>query len=539
MLLKTISRPLKSITLAVILGAALSGGASSAFAGAAELKALQAALPLGVTIDQATTQQLFDAFTSVVFSTDSKFNTTKKQGVVAGEALKAAGPNATDAGEFFGQQIAAATNSGDQLNPLLLDRRNFVALAASTAGSGKGLNVSQIPGLAAETFLLDPSTFTSAALSTKSKAGIGAIYGGRARQLFASDPTPELSSLVTANSAIFDQGKPTKLSSAAQDIAQWIAAEFGANNADSAAFAVGFADGNSGANLKSAIKIATGTSAGDPTNAGNIIHNLFNQQLLQPDGSLVAPTVMASQNLVNTVVKKTSDIAKKVSAVADIEEIQKISNALGQLMSLPGTKPGTAVLPVSKAASLVKTLATAVMSKPKTDRFGATIIANVDLNKGEEIAEVAAYMIGGLAGSPELAAMAADPKKVGKAASTLLAIITSATGVKPKLVAKVPNGPSPDTFAADVAASVALSVENSALPQTLKDAFQALLYKTDAKGNFTTMLKINKATGTTTGSIKTSLDNVYASTNLIRYEDGNDPLGAVSDPETDSRPFST
>jgi hypothetical protein len=540
---KTLNGSIKSIALALLLGGALTASSPSAFAGAAELKALQAALPAGVTIEQATSQQLFNAFMQVVFAVDSKFNNTKKQGVVAGEALKAAGPNALDAGEFFGTKIteSAPPNPASVLTPIYADRRNFVSLAASTAGTGKGLNVAQIPGLSAEVFVNElGTTFTTAAQATKSKPGQGAIFGGRARQIFATSGTPVVDSTVLANSAIFDK----KLSAATQDITQWIAAEFAANGADSAAFAVGVADGNGPDNKggrinnKYALKIATGAAAGDPTNAGNIVHNLLNQQLLQSNGTTAPGSIVATDALVNTMVKGVTSLAKTVSAVADIEEIQKVGNAFGQLMSLPGAKAGTAVLSVTKAASLVKTLATAVMAKPRgsntiTDR-------NSDANKQDEIAEVAAYMVGGLVGSPELIAQAADAKKVGKAASTLLGIITSATSVKPKVIAKNPQGPIPDTFAADVTASVALSVLNSTLPQTLKDAFMTLLLKQDAKGNYTTLLKINKATGTPTGAIITALNNVYdgnAANNGI-FEDGNVTAGAVSDPETDTHPFS-
>ena len=85
--------------MALIAAAALGAGSSSAFAGASEVKALQAALatlpPAGtVTFTNATSQQLLDAFTNVVGQV--KFATSKKQGVVAGEALKAAGINARD-----------------------------------------------------------------------------------------------------------------------------------------------------------------------------------------------------------------------------------------------------------------------------------------------------------------------------------------------------------------------------------------------------------------------------------------------------------
>ncbi|MGB8166237.1 MAG: hypothetical protein WCF18_02020 [Chthoniobacteraceae bacterium] len=527
---------IKHAALSVVTAAALMTFAPSAHAGTSELKALVGKLPPGVSIQNASSQQLIDAFVAVLQDPALKFNDPKKQGVVAGELLKAAGPNATNVGDLFASQIVAATT--EPLLSIFGDRRNFVALAASTAGAGKGLNVSQIPGLTSALFSSElGTTFTTVALATKSKDGQGAIFGGRARQIFAAGGTPVDDSVVLANSAIFDK----KLAGAAQSITQWIAAEFALNGADSAAFTVRVADGNGAANNKLVTQIVTGSSAGDPTNAGNIVHNVFNQQVLLPNGTLAAGGATPSNTLITAAIKGAGTLVKTVSAVADIEAIQQVGNALGKLIGTVNTaKPTTGLLSVSKAAGYVKTLATAIINKPRTNSFGVTIARNADVNKSDEIVEVAAYMVGGLMTSPEFNVAGLDANKTAalakKAAASFLGIIKSAVGVKPKIVLKVAQGPAQTEFAADVAASVALTVLNSpTLDPAIKQAFKDLLLLTDTKGVHKTAVSIFKTSAT---QIFDRLTDVYAGTNLNRFEDGNDPIGAVSDPETDKHPFS-
>lgn len=494
----------------MIAAAALSVSSTSAFAGASELKALQEAL--GATpIASATSAQLLAAFRTVL--ADPKFDTTKKQGVVAGEALKAAGVNAQNAGQVFADAIVAAnSNPADVLNGIFADRRNFTALAAKTAGSGKGLNVLQIPGLAANIFVSEDSApFLASAQAAKNKPGAGAILGGRARQFVSSNPaTADALSAVLANSALVAD---VKLTAGAQDIARYIAAEIN----DTASFAAAVGNGNANANNKYAVAIAVGAAAGDPTNAGNIAHSIFGQNVLNTNGTESAPSVVASTTLQAAAVKGLSKLVKDMAAFADIEEIQKIGNAVGE-------KIQTGAIKLSKAASTVKTLATAVMNKPRTT---AAFSINSDANKQDEIAEVAAYMVGGLIGSAELNAL-----KPEAAASKLLAIITTAAKIKPKVTKGVANGPAAGSFSADVTGSVALTVETSSLPAAIKDAFQALLE--DDK----TAAKIDKNNVT---AINDVIAGVYSNnaTVIAKLESGLSLPGAVSDPETDFRPFNT
>jgi hypothetical protein len=527
---------LRFAALAVLSAAALALVAPSAYAGSAELNALKANLT--VDIKNATSAQLYAAFKATI--ANATFNKTTKYGVVLGEALKAAGPNATDAGEYFGSQIPVdpdpnVASAYAAPNPL-------ISLAAKTAGTGKDLNVTQIPDLTAELLSNlggdDKAIAKAAAISAANKPGAGAILGGAA-------------SLLPDDAGKTDYAKEfiqdTKLASAAQDIVQWIAATV----TDTPSFTVNVANDN--LNFKIAAKIATGAVAGDPTDAGNIIHNLYNQQLMNNEtGALSNPTATSSANVLATLNKGAATLAMTVGPVADIEEIQKIGNAFGQQIAKSnGASTPKGVVLLSQAGRIVNALATAVMNKPLTDRFGQVIEPNRIANKADEIAEVTAYVLGGLIGSPELgyvkagasAAQIAAANK--KAATTILALITNATKVKPKFVTvngvKVFQGPAPEDFAADVAASVALTVVNSSLSTGIKAAVQALLTLTDSKGNPTTAAKINKLDA---ARVKVALDLVYAN-NLIdpntgkkRFEDGNSVVDAISDPETDSRPFS-
>jgi hypothetical protein len=288
----------------------------TAHAGTKELDALKAALT--VDISQATSEQLYDAFKTVISS--APFNTVSKYGVVVGEALKAAGPNASDAGEYFGENIP--TDTTPAVATAYSAKNALIAFAASTAATGKVINVSQIPDLTAGLLddAADPkSAATLAAETAKNKNGSSAILGGAA-QLLADDAERT----TFANDSLLNK----KLKSYSQEIVQWITTAVD----DSPSFAVNVANAN--LNFKIAVKVATGAAAGDPTNAGNIVRNLYNQQLMDPTtGADVAPTETASVDVLSTLNKGAATLAKSVATVADIEEIQKIANAFGKQMA--------------------------------------------------------------------------------------------------------------------------------------------------------------------------------------------------------------
>ena len=128
--------------------------------------------------------------------------------------------------------------------------------------------------------------FITVAQESKSQVGAGAIIGGRAIQI-ANDVAAADEAVTLANNALAAKG----LSASAQSIAQCVSAEI-ADDTDSASFAVHFADASTDTaepTFKYAAKIATGAAAGDPTNAGNIAHALFGEQILDSTGTLVNP----------------------------------------------------------------------------------------------------------------------------------------------------------------------------------------------------------------------------------------------------------
>jgi hypothetical protein len=510
------SPALKQGVLALLAAAVFGLSTTSAHAGAAELNALQAVLnPIPISL--ATSQQLLTAFQQVIVQ--PKFSSNNAKAVTAGEALKAAGVNAQDAGEVFAASIVAANgNVNSALNGIFTNRTTFVPLAAKTAGTGRGLNVLQIPALSATLFATDLSTtFSTAAANAKNRPAAGAILGGNALKLVTINAnTAGAASVDVANAALGDK----RLQSAAQDILRYMTAEL-VNVTNTANFAVLVGNGN-GTNNKTnntrfAVAIAVGAAAGDPTNAGNIAHAIFGQSQLNNNGTESAPTVVPAANLKSTAIRGLTAMVRNMASFADIEEIQKIGNAVGKEISA-----GTVRL--STAAANVRTLAQAVMNKPAVNIFGQAIVQNSASNKQDELVEVAAYTIAGLSLSNELNVTGA---KATAAANTLFKILTSVSGVRPNPTI---GGPGLSGYSADLAGSVALTVLNSTMNDAVKTAFRNLMLAP------TTASRIDKNNISAIQSVVFSVYNLNTAV-TDRLENGFNLNGAVSDPETDFRPF--
>lgn len=511
------SSGLKQGVLALLAAAALGLSSNSAHAGAAELKALQAVLnPIPISL--ATSQQLLTAFQQVIVQ--QRFSSNNGKAVTAGEALKAAGVNAQDAGEVFAAAIVAANgNVNSALNGIFTNRANFVPLAAKTAGTGRGLNVLQIPSLSAVLFATDLSaSFSTAAINAKNKPAAGAILGGNALKLVTIDAnTAGAASVDVANAALGDK----RLQSSTQDILRYMTAEL-VNVTNTADFAVLVGNGNGTNNrtnnTRFAVAIAVGAAAGDPTNAGNIAHAIFGQKQLNDNGTESNVTVVPSANLKSTALRGLSGLVRNMASFADIEEIQKIGNAVGKEISA-----GT--LRLSVAAANVRTLAVAIMNKPAVNSFGQAFVQNTASNKQDELVELAAYAIAGLSASGDLNVTGT---KATAAANTLFRILTSVSGVRPSPAV---GGPGLSGYSADLAGSVALTVLNSAINNDVKIAFRNLMLAP----NTAARIDRNNVSG-----IQSVVFSVYNNTNPALtglLEDGFNLNGAVSDPETDFRPF--
>ncbi len=475
----------RSVILSGMIAAAtLLLSTEGAQAGAAELKALTAQLAsAGVTPATASAQQLADAVKAVINA-----NTKFKPGVVAGEALKAPGSTSNSAGD----EIAAAVLSANGV--LATDRAaitKITADAAKTAGTSKGANVSQVASFSQATLNTNDEARSAAVLAIGSKSGAGAILGGRASELATDALRQDL-----VNGAFTDK----KLQGAATDISREVARTV----SDTDQFAKNIAT----TTQKLAGKIALGVASADPQNAGAIVSELVNS----PDAALQT-----------IVLKGAASIVKSVSAVADIEQIVFIGKAyadkIGQNAVGTGTKP---LLAATKAASLVKTLTKAILSKPIV---GGTSNRNTVLNKADEIAEVAAYFANGIIGSTKI-----TPKTAPK---LFLAIIKAAVaGGKASKKQTALDA----KYISDIAGSVALTVQNSGLSAETITAIRNFLL--DSRGKQAKSIGGSNAPAVISALTLGFSDSVEANT---RLENGTlnsaADLALLNDPETDIHNF--
>ncbi|MEA3209379.1 MAG: hypothetical protein QOE70_2436 [Chthoniobacter sp.] len=475
--------------MAVIAGAAFSLAPASALAGQAEIDALLAALQAqaaGRNFTNATGDQIAQAFKSVVL------NTALDPGIVAGEALRR--NLALDTGDKIG--LLVKTDSDPKISALLAVTGFVVnaAVTASTPDKSKMSFAGEVPDFVAA-LQLTRTQAEAAAVAAKLTPAIGSILAGFA----------ESSSQLTAAFAS-EELNDARFKKALFDIPKYFAQE----SADSAVFTVGIVN----LNVKNALKIIPGAIAGDPTNAGAIFAGLY------------ADTNNTNPEALPALRKGAATLSKTAAPFADTEEIQKIGNVLGKQIA-----KGPTFVKLSAASGIVKNLVTAVMNKPPTDRFGlVTVRANTNDNKVDEIAEVVSYVIGGLAASPELAADATG----AKGAAALFKLITTAVKVKPKALNGTLNGPNPDSFAADVAASVAYTIAQSpgvgGIPAAVQGAFKTLIQ------NPANIAKISKTASVQT-AITSALTKIYNNdpNDDGMFENGN--VSIANDPESDSHPF--
>ncbi len=477
----------------VAVAALLCGNASANAKKLTEAQALTNELTnLGTSLAQADSGKLLQAVKNAIATTPGL-----NLGILVGDALQGAGVNATNAGSVFGQAVA-----NQQLQ--VADKVTFTAIVAQTAGKGKAANVLQVPDFAALAIPNDGSAganFITAAVDSKSSAGAGAILGGRSEQL--NGDTGLSVQLVTG--ALSNK----KLAPYVQNIARYVGAEVN----DSASFATQV----SVTNTKIATKVLVGTTNGDPTNAGNILD-----------------TALSSATLLPTLDKAASSLGKSLAAVADIEEIQKIGHLIGEQISLGHVK-------LSVATPLVKSLVTAVLNKPSTNQFGQNVQRNLPPNKQDEIPEVAAYLISGFIGSPDLSKLSGSSAKAKKGAAAIFKILTSAAAVKPGKL----TGVAQVSYASDLAASVAWTVEHATigtgpgqLPQDIADAFKTLMLDPKTAAKITKDKTLNGQHAVAQAiSDAYSTDPAVIALNELHFENGYSPAGAISDPETDIHPF--
>lgn len=403
---------------------------------------------------------------------------TKPKGVFLGEALR----NAT---LDVGAGLAAVP--GTDLT--------IAAVAIKTAGSGKAPNVTNVPKFAQAFTSGDKTKSISLAEAVRSsKAGAGAVLGGFA-----------LGAAVTDADRLTLLNSSKKLLPAVQQIAQFVGA--------TALNPVTFANLGATADSKNAVKIVTGVSAGNPTRAGDIV---------QGSKSLVA--------------SKAALFAKGVGAVIDIEQVQKVGEALASAVA-----KSSALLQVTAA------LGKAIASKPTT-MLGSITDTTVDgsgnpndssyrnrlSNKVDELGELAAYSLNAAKLLPDFA----DGKKGSRLAFGLISSIVKSAKLS-LAAAKKAGTPVPDLQAV-------LSYVYGSVVLTLK-ALPASAGITQALADLNTVknLKGLAALDGKAGLTESSLQALFSAATLVgtRFENGTVALtnGAggvgLTDPETNTRSF--
>ena len=396
-------------------------------------------------------------------------NSSFKPGVVAGEALKGAGSSAPDAGV----KIANATLT---LNVVIADKIKYAGDAVKTAGTKTGANVTQVPTFIQPIVDSDAEAYDIAKRVSSVKSGVGATIGGRALDLGSDTEKTTL-----ADGALKIDG----LVASAQSISQFVG--------DTVADSDKFAHDLSIANVKQTLKIAPGVTAADPTNAGEIVKSIVNDSLL------------------SSVLKKAATLAKNVAAVADIEQIQMVGQAIGAKVGAGGIK-------ISKVNSIAKGLVKGVTAKSTT----ASGVNRLD-NKQDEIGEIGSYFVNAIATNGAFTATTTSAgKKAGKIIVNLLKTIVKASKSKIDTTLQALVAP-------DVSGSVTQTVKSIPFNATIAAGIQAAL--TNPK----TGKKIGGAA--LAASVSAAINEVYNSqTELTKYENGtNAGLGAVTDRETDDR----
>src|SRR5262249_40985425 len=147
---------------------------------------------------------------------------------------------------------------------------------------------------------------------------------------------------------------------------------------------------------------------------------------------------------------------------------------------------GTGAIKISQAATVAKTLAVAIVSKPtgvNLTQFGFD--ANRPDNKADELGELAAYMLSAIATNADFLAKGADKTVIAILKSIVGAATTKAKGVTPLDAASLLQ------VAKYVGGSVGLTVQNASFPVAIKAAVTAALTNTKNTDPIAKSLKID------------------------------------------------
>ncbi len=484
----------------LIAAATLLATSTSVFAGTKEITALNTQLA-PKTIATATSTELRNA---VVFFTVPTNNPGKLDpSVIAGEALK--GATTFDAGTEIAAGLAGVTFPVPFGTKTIADRNTFAKVAIKTTGSGKGATLAQVAGFTQGLFTA-PQAIDLAKLVKGTKGAAGEVFKGGANQV-ADAGNAKANYLLPA---LVDK----LFSAVLTDITKGVSATVGAGL--SAAFTTAVVTPNV-AN-KSIDKIITGIVAGKPTDAG-----------------VITDTALTGQNSLSVIGKAAGKLAKSIGAVADIEQIQKVGEAIAKnSIAIGGLK-------ITTAKSIIGTLAKAIGAKPASGLIGgkgtdpllatadATLVKNSE--KADELGELAAYFVNALITSAQFTALKDDAARGKLIADLMKTVVTSGKladktkGVVKPTVTDIANYTK--LMGVYVAGSVSLTIGSSTLAQPLKDAIEAAVNKV-AKG---LAGKGNDAL------VTAAITNGFDGTTGLSYENGTIALSPLTDPETNTRNF--
>jgi|GEM_PF-2893189 len=490
------SKPLTGLVGALAL-LGLIAAPPAARAGDTEVGALNAKLiAQGVLLSSANSSQLAAAIIAVL--SDTAYNKLKS-GVVIGEALKAAGSNAPDAGSVIGQTLVTESTTNIPLAARLGLPSAYVGSAALTAGTGKAPSVNQVAGFTQQVLSSNTDVTNAAVTAKSSKSAVSAIFAGRSSELAAD----------LDRAALFQNALTNKsLLSLTQSISTGVITY--------AADPANLSNQLAQANTKYASNIVIGATAGRPTDAGAIVKEALNNANL--------PALK----------KSVATLAKSTAAIADIEQIEKIGSAVGAQIK-------TGAVKLSQAATITKTLVQAIIAKPFTTGL-STDPANAN-NKRDEVTETAAYMVASILGSAQLRSTT-DAKTTSLFTSTILNIIKNAVAGAKSTKA---GTPALSEVIADIVGSVSYTIKTATddlFPTTATLTAEAL-----RQAVLTTLTNTKNAAaigGSANSAVviaaaNNAFDTSQVGANANRLENGNfyytNPIqyGQLTDPETDTR----
>jgi hypothetical protein len=501
----------RSAAVAFFASITLAATSTSAFAGAAEYAALNEKLGGSKTVDVVATASASQLAAAISFFYTPANNPKKlNPAIIAGEALKRSLlPNAGTvvAGTFPGSgNITYGTK--------VLQKNDFASFAIKTTATGAGLTVVAVPSFTAALVATDDEAKAIALLVKASKVAVGAVFQGRASEL-GSDALKQ----ALANAVLTDKN----YSAAVVEIATGVATQV----ADPVAYTRALV--NNTLNAKNIVKIIPGIVAGKPTSAGVITAEALTNATYSTAGAS------------SPIIKAAAALALSIGKVADIEQIQKVGQAIAAEIPKTTTVKGKAVPNIKLAASttIVKTLAAAIAAKP----FAATGANRTD-NKADELGELAAYFIKSLSTSAEFTAtkvvkgvtVAVTADKI--VATILKNVVAGGKAIKVGAKGLPPTKADVDAYvtklAAYVAGSVALTIKN--LPAVTADQIAWKLSITNALTATAFAKSVAGALNET--AVKTAISTALNGTSgPTQYEDGNIVIGAITDPETNTRTF--